>query len=181
MKKLTEHVYYFSDEETPILYAKGRRLSVFVDSCSNQVKLKGGFVQRTLPQSNVTIQTSGELNIKNADPIITNETIAESCSATFIFQQRFTLEAEDVTAKIFELEHRPDHLLVYFPQDRVLYLGNILKKDFQDASDDMEKVKMLVYIVETLQCDWVILYGHQPFEKEKILDYLYRKLRTFSL
>lgn len=171
MKRLTEHLYYFQEEDGA-LYVDGAKFSFLIDG-ADPAEIIRQLEYAGLKKPRFSVVTSA-LPITGEIDRWTNEKIAESCSATLIFQHRMTIRATDVTAKIFELEHIPQHLIIYFSEDRVLYLGSVLQ---MKEENNPEKIKMLLYIVESLQCEYVIVRGWNPFEKEKILDYLYQRLQ----
>lgn len=103
-------------------------------------------------------------------------------SADREFEDRLDLDLGGVTAEASHIEspHTPDSVMIYVPEDRILFLGDASLGAFEDGgSYDPEKLKSMFKAVEGTGCRTVLL-GHQGemdaedflFNMRKLLGWL---------
>jgi glyoxylase-like metal-dependent hydrolase (beta-lactamase superfamily II) len=91
------------------------------------------------------------------------------------FDTELTLNLGGITAKIFHVEspHSEDTVLIFVPEERILFLGDSTSEDFfNNGYMDHNKLKMLINVIESIDCQYCILSHTDPLTKSELLDYL---------
>ena len=91
------------------------------------------------------------------------------------FEKKLTLNLGGMTAKIFHMvsPHSEDTVLIYIPEEKILFLGDSTSEDFfNDGYMDKEKLKALINLIESMDCNYCILSHADPLTKSDLLDYL---------
>lgn len=88
------------------------------------------------------------------------------------FRDHLTLYMGNVTTELFYVEapHTPDSTLIYIPEDKVLFLGDVSLSSFETGRMDREKMNALLETVRGLDCD-IVLLGHEGLLSKE--DFLY--------
>lgn len=91
------------------------------------------------------------------------------------FTDKMTLKLGGLTADIFHAvsPHSEDAVLVYVPEEKVLFLGDSTCGDFYNGGYmDKGRLKTLVRTIERMDCRYCILSHAGPLTKKELLDYL---------
>lgn len=91
------------------------------------------------------------------------------------FEKKLTINLGGVTAKIHHVEspHSKDTVLIYLPEERVLFLGDATSEDFyNNGFMDKYKLKQLIKVIEQTECQYCILSHCEPLCKTDLLEYL---------
>ncbi len=91
------------------------------------------------------------------------------------FSDVITLDLGGITAQVFHTvsPHSEDTTCVYVPEERVLFLGDSTSEDFfHDGYMDKEKLRSLMQMIQSTDCDYCILSHCEPLTKEGLLCYL---------
>lgn len=91
------------------------------------------------------------------------------------FENELTLNLGEMTAKIFHAEapHSEDTVLIYIPEEKILFLGDSTSEDFYNNDYmDMDKLKSLIKLIENTECQLCILGHTEPIHKADLLSYL---------
>lgn len=91
------------------------------------------------------------------------------------FEKELTVNLGGMTAKIFHAEspHSEDTVLIYVPEEKVLFLGDSTSEDFfNDSYMDREKLEKLINLIEGTDCQYCILGHADPLTKCELLYYL---------
>ncbi|MDE1548699.1 MBL fold metallo-hydrolase [Jeotgalibaca caeni] len=91
------------------------------------------------------------------------------------FEKKITLNLGGTTAQIFHAEapHSEDTVLIYIPEEKVLFLGDSTSEDFfNDGYMDMDKLRKLINLIESIDCQYCILGHTEPLSKCDLLVYL---------
>ena len=91
------------------------------------------------------------------------------------FVEELTLSLGGMTAKIFHAEspHSEDTVLICIPEEKMLLLGDSTSEDFiNDGYMDKEKLKALINVIESTDCQYCILSHTDPLTKSDLLYYL---------
>ena len=91
------------------------------------------------------------------------------------FEKELTLNLGGMTAKVFHAEspHSEDTVLLYVPEEKILFLGDATSEDFfNDGYMDKCKLNSLIDTIEDMDCDYCILSHTEPLTKSDLLHYL---------
>lgn len=91
------------------------------------------------------------------------------------FEGRLELDLGGITAIVFHTEspHSEDTVLIYIPEEKILFLGDSTSEDFfNDGFMDKEKLKSLINVIEESDCEFCILSHTEPLRKTDLLNYL---------
>lgn len=91
------------------------------------------------------------------------------------FTKDLVLNLGGMTAKIFHTEspHSEDTVLIYIPEEKILFLGDSTSEDFfNDGYMDKDKLKSLINVIESIDCKYCILSHAYPLTKSNLLHYL---------
>ena len=91
------------------------------------------------------------------------------------FSKELTLNLGGMTAKIFHAEspHSEDTVLIYVPEEKILFLGDSTSEDFyNDGYMDCDKLNSLIKVIECHDCEYCILSHTEPLTKQDLLQYL---------
>ncbi|MDD4320832.1 MAG: hypothetical protein PHH31_04685 [Acidaminococcaceae bacterium] len=91
------------------------------------------------------------------------------------FREELTIDLGGMTAKIFHVEspHSEDTVLIYIPEEEILFLGDSTSEDFyNDGYMDRDKLNTLINVIENTQCQHCILSHAEPLKKSDLLQYL---------
>lgn len=91
------------------------------------------------------------------------------------FKSEIAFNLGGMTAKIFHAisPHSEDTVLIYIPEEKVLFLGDATSEDFfNDGYMDMEKLKTLINTIDNIDCQICILSHTEPLAKLDLLHYL---------
>jgi len=91
------------------------------------------------------------------------------------FREKLTLDLGGMTAKIFHVEspHSEDTVLIYIPEEKILFLGDSTSEDFyNDGYMDRDKLNTLIKVIENTECQYCILSHTEPLKKLDLLQYL---------
>ncbi|MGG5343954.1 MBL fold metallo-hydrolase [Enterococcus sp. AZ192] len=91
------------------------------------------------------------------------------------FDTELTLKLGNLTAKIIHVDspHSDDTVLIHIPEERVLFLGDATSEDFfNNGYMDFDKLKQLIRVIESIDCEYCILGHTEPLLKSELLDYL---------
>lgn len=97
-------------------------------------------------------------------------------SADIVFDDKLEIDLGGVTCILLKLpnSHSDDSIIVYVPEEKVVFLGDITSEDLHHGTDRhyIEKLGMLIEALEWLDFE-VALHGHdEPRSKEYVLGYL---------
>ncbi|MEL7625132.1 MAG: MBL fold metallo-hydrolase [Clostridiales bacterium] len=91
------------------------------------------------------------------------------------FEKELTINLGGMTARIFYAEspHSEDTVLIYVPEEKILFLGDSTSEDFfNDSYMDKDKLKKLMNLIESTECQYCILSHTDPLTKWELLHYL---------
>lgn len=91
------------------------------------------------------------------------------------FSDKMTLDLGGITACIFHTisPHSEDTVCVYIPEEKVLFLGDSTSEDFFNNSYmDKDKLRSLMQMIQSSDCEYCILSHCEPLNKEGLLCYL---------
>lgn len=91
------------------------------------------------------------------------------------FRNELTLNLGGMTARVFHAEspHSEDTVLIYVPEEKILFLGDSTSEDFyNDGYMDRGKLNSLIKLIESHDCDYCILSHTEPLTKTDLLQYL---------
>jgi glyoxylase-like metal-dependent hydrolase (beta-lactamase superfamily II) len=91
------------------------------------------------------------------------------------FEGSFDLNLGGMTAKIFHAKspHSEDTVLVYIPEEKILFLGDSTSEDFfNEGYMDQDKLQALINLIESIDCQYCILSHTDPLIKSDLLHYL---------
>ena len=107
-----------------------------------------------------------------ADPILV-------APADIEFTDELTLDLGGVTARMFHTvsPHTLDSVCVHVPEERALFLGDAIYGNYAEHwRIDPDKLRSLISVIESIDCDWCLPSHAKPHTKESMLRYLQRKL-----
>ncbi|MCP3775865.1 MBL fold metallo-hydrolase [Paenibacillus sp. MZ04-78.2] len=91
------------------------------------------------------------------------------------FEEELILNLGGMTARIFHVEspHSEDTVLIHIPEEKILFLGDSTSEDFfNDGYMDKNKLKTLINVIESIDCQYCILGHTDPLTKSDLLHYL---------
>ncbi|MDR1003284.1 MAG: MBL fold metallo-hydrolase [Oscillospiraceae bacterium] len=92
------------------------------------------------------------------------------------FAGSLTINLGGLSALLYHVEapHTDDTVLIYIPEEKVLFLGDATSEDY-DRNGYMDKAKLgsLINEIEKVECRYCVLSHAEPLEKRDLLDYLY--------
>lgn len=91
------------------------------------------------------------------------------------FSDRMTLDLGGIAAQIFHTvsPHSEDTTCIYIPEEKTLFLGDATSEDFfQDGYMDKDKLRSLMQMIRSIDCEYCILSHCEPLTKEGLLCYL---------
>ncbi len=91
------------------------------------------------------------------------------------FEKNVTLCLGGLTASAFHAvsPHSEDTVLIYVPEEGILFLGDATSEDFYcDGYMDRGKLRALMDIIEGIDCRYCVLSHTEPLRKEDLLAYL---------
>lgn len=97
-------------------------------------------------------------------------------SSDIEFTDTIALDLGGITAMIYHAvsPHSEDTVLVYIPEEKVLFLGDATSEDFFNGGYmDQSKLNALIAEIEKTACEYCVLSHAQPLAKQDLLDYLY--------
>ncbi len=101
-------------------------------------------------------------------------------AADIVFEKQLTLYLGGITAQLFALggPHSDDSVVIYIPEEKVLFLGDSDGGDFYYNEGRYDKVKLTCFIQFLRDLDFVIcIDGHDvPASKEELLGYMEEEL-----
>lgn len=100
------------------------------------------------------------------------------------FTDKLIFELGGVTAEAFHVEapHSDDTVLIYIPEEKVLFLGDATSEDFlNDYYMDWDKLASLIETIEKIDCEYCVLSHSEPQKKTDLLDYLKSQLEIKTL
>lgn len=99
------------------------------------------------------------------------------------FQDAMTIDCGGVTCRCIHLPsaHSDDAVVVYVPEEKVLFVGDIYNDDFYHEHDrDMEKTKQLHDALAQLDFQTAVVGHSSPVSKQNILGFLKKCLADFA-
>jgi glyoxylase-like metal-dependent hydrolase (beta-lactamase superfamily II) len=105
--------------------------------------------------------------VNNKEVVIVNSDIS--------FESSIELYLGGMTAKIFHTvsPHSIDTVLIYIPEEYILFLGDSTCEDFSNEGYmDKDKLKALISLIESIDCQYCILSHADPLTKADLLHYL---------
>lgn len=91
------------------------------------------------------------------------------------FSDRMTLDLGGIAAQIFHTvsPHSEDTTCIYIPEEKTLFLGDATSEDFfQDGYMDKDKLRSLMQMIRSTDCEYCIHSHCEPLTKEGLLCYL---------
>lgn len=91
------------------------------------------------------------------------------------FEKELTINLGGMTANIFHAEspHSEDTVLIYIPEEKILFLGDSTSEGFFNSGYmDRKKLKTLINFIESIDCQYCILSHTKPLAKSDLLYYL---------
>ncbi|HCR3189320.1 MBL fold metallo-hydrolase [Enterococcus faecalis] len=91
------------------------------------------------------------------------------------FEKEIIINLGGMTAQIFHTEapHSEDTVLIYIPEEKVLFLGDSTSEDFfNNGYMDTDKLRILTNLIERTDCKYCILGHTEPLSKDDLLLYL---------
>lgn len=91
------------------------------------------------------------------------------------FDKELVISLGGLKAKIFHTTapHSEDTVLIYIPEEKVLFLGDSTSEDFFNNNYmDINKLKSLIETIANIECKTCILGHAEPLDKNDLLDYL---------
>ena len=91
------------------------------------------------------------------------------------FDKELVINLGDISAEIFHTQapHSEDTVLIYIPEEKVLFLGDSTSEDFFNNNYmDINKLKSLIETIGKIECKTCILGHAEPLDKNDLLDYL---------
>ncbi|WP_440897141.1 MBL fold metallo-hydrolase [Amphibacillus sp. Q70] len=96
-------------------------------------------------------------------------------TADLVVNQDLYLDLGEITAEIFHVEapHSDDSLLIYIPEEKILFIGDATSEDFfNNYYLDLQKLKSLIKTLESIDFTYCLLGHTDPVRKLDILEYL---------
>lgn len=91
------------------------------------------------------------------------------------FTKEIIINLGGITAKVFHVEspHSEDTILIYVPEEKILFLGDSTSEDFfNDGYMDNRKLNSLINTIKDIDCEYCILSHAEPLTKLDLLKYL---------
>lgn len=104
--------------------------------------------------------------------------------AQLTFEDHFNFHSGNLDIQAFKLpnDHSSDACVVFIPQERVLFLGDIISPDFHhgDAHYTYDHLNGLIQALQALDFDQVV-HGHtEVYTKSSLLDELYAEIHALE-
>ncbi len=97
-------------------------------------------------------------------------------TADIAFDERLTLDLGGITCDLMRLEssHADDCVVAYIPEEKVIFIGDIISEDFHHGEMKYYKEKLISLINDFKGIDFnTALFGHmEPFTKEGLISWL---------
>jgi len=103
---------------------------------------------------------------------------SEICVKTvdIVFEEKLSMDLGNVNCEIIKLDnsHADDSIVVYIPQEKIIFIGDIISEDFHHGEPVYYKEKLISLINDFKDIDFEIaLFGHmEPFKKEELISWL---------
>lgn len=108
----------------------------------------------------------------------------ETAPADVVFTDKLIFDLGGVTAEAFHVEapHSEDTVLIFIPEEKVLFLGDATSEDFlNDYYMDWDKLEALIATIKSIDCEYCVLSHAEPQKKADLLDYLESQLELREL
>lgn len=92
------------------------------------------------------------------------------------FADNMILDLGCISARIFHTisPHSEDTVCIYIPEEKALFLGDSTSEDFfNNGYVDKDKLRSLIHMIESTDCEYCILSHCEPLLKSDLPDYLY--------
>lgn len=177
LNKLTERIYFLEHEpevDRPMLaYIKGDKLSLAIDAgySSNHVRdFYKELASEHLKKPDFTVITHWHYDHTFGMHAISGISIAHDKTNEFLKQQQ---ELAKDTHYIEALKNEDATTCVYVPEERVLFVGDSTSEDiFHDGYMDKEKLRSLMKMIQSTDCDYCMLSHCEALTKDSLLCYL---------
>ena len=97
-------------------------------------------------------------------------------TADIVYNERLCLELGGITCELIRLEssHADDCVVAYIPEEKVIFIGDIISEDFHHGESKYYKEKLESLISDFKAIDFEIaLFGHmEPFFKKDLIEWL---------
>lgn len=97
-------------------------------------------------------------------------------TADIVFNEKLSIDLGGITCELMRLEssHADDCVVAYIPEEKVVFIGDIISEDFHHGEAKYYKEKLISLINDFKAIDFTIaLFGHmEPFMKEGLIDWL---------
>lgn len=97
-------------------------------------------------------------------------------TADIVFDEKLSLDLGNISCELLKLEssHAEDCVVVYMPEEKIVFIGDIISEDFHHGEPVYYKDKLysLTNIFKELDFD-TALFGHmEPFSKKDLISWL---------
>lgn len=97
-------------------------------------------------------------------------------TADIVFNERLRLDLGGITCELMRLEssHADDCVAVYVPEEKIIFIGDIISEDFHHGESKYYKDKLESLINDFKSIDfYTALFGHmEPFSKSDLISWL---------
>lgn len=97
-------------------------------------------------------------------------------TADIVFSEKLKMDLGGITCELIRLEssHADDCVVIYIPEEKIIFIGDIISEDFHHGEPKYYKDKLLSLINDFKHIDFnIALFGHmEPFTKQGLIEWL---------
>lgn len=97
-------------------------------------------------------------------------------TADIVFNERLNIDLGGITCELIRLEssHADDCVVAYIPEEKVIFIGDIISEDFHHGENKYYQDKLISLINDFKAIDFsTALFGHmEPFTKDGLIEWL---------
>jgi len=97
-------------------------------------------------------------------------------TADIVFNEKLKIDLGGITCELMRLEssHSDDCVVVYIPEEKTIFIGDIISEDFHHGESKYYREKLESLISDFKAIDFnTALFGHmEPFSKQELLTWL---------
>lgn len=105
-------------------------------------------------------------------------------TADIVFNERLKIDLGNITCELIRLDssHADDCVVAYIPEEKIIYIGDIISEDFHHGEMKYYKDKLESLINDFRAIDFdTALFGHlEPFTKDGLIAWLLKAYEVFE-
>lgn len=105
-------------------------------------------------------------------------------TADVVFNERLTIDLGNITCELMRLEssHADDCVVAYIPEEKIIFIGDIISEDFHHGEIKYYKDKLESLMNDLGAIDFdTALFGHlEPFTKDGLIAWLLKAYEVFK-